>query len=321
MAGPGGGRACCKISTVCLFDYISKMTTPQLYRLLCDKNTTQYQNEDLSWQKTEAGILILRGRELRAMETKSVLTHLGVLIARAITFGAITFGSITFGSITFGVIVFSYGSAAQAVVTYNFSGDCTVDCSGTDPQGRVELVLTDAYVPGTALSTDVFVSFNYDVDPGDSTKLDLPVIVSATTGLQATSLSGSLPDGSGAVDFRFEALEVVDSTTVPDSTATLIFTSDQLGEWLIDLIIIVGETAPEEEEPEPEPEPEEEPEPEDEPEPEPEDEQQDDAGISGVWSLAAGPAANVPEPAGLALFGLGVLGLAMARRRLTRPHA
>jgi PEP-CTERM motif len=88
---------------------------------------------------------------------------------------------------------------SYADVVYNWDGVCTNNCSG---HATGVLTLSDAYTPGTALSTAVFESFTYTSSDGS---LSFPAVVPGATFI----VSGTLPTAAGlpSSDVRLEILK------------------------------------------------------------------------------------------------------------------
>jgi hypothetical protein len=76
--------------------------------------------------------------------------------------------------------------SASAAVIYDFAGTCTFSCSG---EATGILTLTDAYTPGSALTSNVFSTFEIEIDGQNSLLYD-------TSALR--DLSGILPSAGPA---------------------------------------------------------------------------------------------------------------------------
>lgn len=97
------------------------------------------------------------------------------------------------GVIVAGLGILPFAAAARADVVYDFSGSCFINCTGT---ATGVLDLTNAYVPGSAITAADFVSFTYAASGTDFTitAAEDPTFVG---GLNA---NGSLSDGGLAID-------------------------------------------------------------------------------------------------------------------------
>jgi hypothetical protein len=107
------------------------------------------------------------------------------------------FRTMAVGATFAALVAAANGTVARAALVSDFTATCTLSCTGT---ATGLLILTDAYVPGTVITSATFVSFSYLSSDESFTITDPLAEPDSTGGLTANgSITGPGVSGSPGI--------------------------------------------------------------------------------------------------------------------------